>query len=185
MPDEEACGLIRDVLVTMNLYSPREFRWVWDTASMFYFYHSRRKSLDPEARKRGWTGYTGILQEMIVEVPAKGLDRLTRKLSLDIYFFIPYFIEDTELQHLVRSVAWDTAKRHGRPVPPPSKSQADAGRRNALSWWDWFSLGSLFGLALPREHLEDEEREGEMTESDTTMIERQRLGDDIRTAGLD
>ena len=42
---------------------------------------------------------------MMAEVPVKGTDRLTRKLSLDIYFFIPYFIEDVELERWARSVA--------------------------------------------------------------------------------
>ncbi|KAG7284810.1 hypothetical protein NEMBOFW57_009425 [Staphylotrichum longicolle] len=40
---------------------------VWDIATMLYYYNTRRKSVSAEDQNQGWTGYTGVLQEMISE----------------------------------------------------------------------------------------------------------------------
>ena len=60
---------------------------------LVYYYHSRRTPVNAGARGHGWTGYTGVLQEMILEVPTRGNDRLERKLSLDIHYFIPTLVK--------------------------------------------------------------------------------------------
>jgi len=171
LPDQEAWSLIRDVLLKMELCPRRELRGAWDTAAMFYFYYSHRKPLGDEAHMGRWTGYTGVLQEMVDEIPLRGTDRLTRKLSLDIYFFIPLFIRDQALKEWPHSRAWETADRHGCPVVRPKTAQekntsravqgkADTPPVSASTWWDLRSLAWLVGHALPRQRLEDEERGG-------------------------
>ncbi|KAK4139302.1 uncharacterized protein C8A04DRAFT_15972, partial [Dichotomopilus funicola] len=80
---------------------------VSDAATLIYYYHTRRQPVDSEDAKQGWTGYTGVLQEMIDEIPARGTDRLARKLSLDINVLIPKFVSDT----WKRDVLWCKAKR--------------------------------------------------------------------------
>ncbi|KAK3899053.1 hypothetical protein C8A05DRAFT_37331, partial [Staphylotrichum tortipilum] len=59
---------------------------------MFYYYYTRWKPVSPEARREGWTGYTGVLHEMVAEVPTRGRERLQRKLSFDIHCLIPSFV---------------------------------------------------------------------------------------------
>jgi hypothetical protein len=60
---------------------------------MFYYYYFRRKPVGHHERREGRTGYTGVLQEMIEEVPTMGREWLQRKLSLDIHLF-PTFFKD-------------------------------------------------------------------------------------------
>ncbi|KAK3290773.1 uncharacterized protein B0H64DRAFT_56144 [Chaetomium fimeti] len=74
---------------------------VWDVATLIYYYYTRREPVDSESAKRGWTGYTGVLQEMVNEVPKRGTDRLARKLSLDINLLIPKFVSDREKRELM------------------------------------------------------------------------------------
>lgn len=74
---------------------------VWDAATLIYYYHTRREPVDSESAKKGWTGYTGVLQEMINEVPKRGTDRLARKLSLDINLLIPKFVSSREKRELM------------------------------------------------------------------------------------
>ncbi|KAK4207548.1 hypothetical protein QBC37DRAFT_392694 [Rhypophila decipiens] len=47
------------------------------------------------------TGYTGILRELIADVPTKGPDRLLRKLSLDVQIFShTHYVDDFRIRHL-------------------------------------------------------------------------------------
>ncbi|KAK4157778.1 hypothetical protein C8A00DRAFT_29316 [Chaetomidium leptoderma] len=121
---------------------------------MLYYYYSRRKPVSAEARRQGWTGYTGILQEMMAEVPNRGTDRLQRKLSLDVNYFIPEFVGNWERRARMASIARDLASRYGfqltLPGPPPP---------DTLSWREWFD--SLFSFVQARQRLEDEESRGE------------------------
>jgi hypothetical protein len=164
LPDQEAWSLIRDVLLAMKVGPRSDFRWACDTAAMFHFYYSHRKPLGPEGHMGGWTGYTGVLQQMVDEIPARGTDRLTRKLSLDIYFFIPLFIRDQALMDWARSRAWEIADRHGCQIvhskahaKRAGQGQTDTPQVTTSSWWDWRALGSLVGLELSRQRLKDEE----------------------------
>jgi hypothetical protein len=85
---------------------------VWDAATLLHWYHTRRKPVDEEDRKKGWTGYTGVLQEMIDEVPTRGTDRLARKLSLDVHMLIPRYVWGKEkrkqMMAFVRALATST-----------------------------------------------------------------------------
>lgn len=94
---------------------------------------------------------------MIGEVPTRGTDRLQRKLSLDVHWFIPEFVGGYEEPKKMTDIAWDLARRYGfqltvprPPAPPPPDTP---------SWREWFD--SLFGFAQTREMLQDEESRGE------------------------
>ena len=74
---------------------------VWDAATLIYYYDTHREPVDSESAKGGWTGYTGVLQEMIDEVPKRGTDRLARKSSLDVNLLIPKFVSNREKRELM------------------------------------------------------------------------------------
>ncbi len=42
---------------------------IWDVATMIYYYETRRQPVVIEDQKQGWIGYTGVLEEMVAEVP--------------------------------------------------------------------------------------------------------------------
>jgi len=61
-----------------------------DVAVMLYCYHTRRKNLPPSEKVQGKTSrYTGVIQELVGEIPTHGSERLRRKLSVDISCLIP------------------------------------------------------------------------------------------------
>lgn len=57
-----------------------------DLVIMLYYYNTHRKPLDSIDYDRGMTGYSGVLQELISEVPLRGANR---KLSVDVNELIP------------------------------------------------------------------------------------------------
>ncbi len=119
----------------------------WDIATMVYYYHSRRKLVDRPGCNKGWTEYTGVLQEMIDEVPTWGTDRLERKLSLDVHVLIPQFIKDQERRDRMISMAQDLAIQHGCQLAPPERSL-------------WQRCSNLLArLAPSRQRLGDEEED--------------------------
>ncbi|KAK3290222.1 uncharacterized protein B0H64DRAFT_436785 [Chaetomium fimeti] len=150
--DERAWDLTVDMLERGGLWM-HEYH-VWDAATMLYYYHTRRKPVSAEAWRQGCTGYTGILQEMIAEVPTRGTDRLQRKLSLDVNWFLPKFVGNWHRRAQMTSIAQDLANRYGfqltLPGPPPPET---------LSWREW--LDSLLSFAQARRRPEDEESQGE------------------------
>ncbi len=132
----------------------------WDIATMMYYYHSHRKPVDAHDRKKGWIGYTGVLYEMIAEVPARGTDRLERKLSLDVHLLIPQFIKDQERRAQMISMAQDLASQHGCQLSPPKQSL----------WQRCFNF--LARLAPCQQRLGDEEGyDGEENEKLTGGLE--------------
>lgn len=110
---------------------------VCDAATLIYYYHTRREPVDSESAKRGWTGYTGVLQEMINEVPKRGTGRLARKLSLDINLLIPKFVSDREKRELMLYKARRLVQEYSLSVP-------DTGSQEKRGWLEtvanWFSL---------------------------------------------
>jgi uncharacterized protein YlxP (DUF503 family) len=110
---------------------------VCDAATLIYYYHTRREPVDNESTKWGWTGYTGVLQEMINEVPTRGTDRLARKLSLDINLLIPKYVSDREKRELMLYKA-------RRLVQEYNLSVSDTGSQEKRGWLEtianWFSL---------------------------------------------
>ena len=118
---------------------------VWDVATMSYYYHSHHTPVAVEEHKQGWTGYTGVLQEMVAEVPTRGKDRLERKLSLDAHLLIPRFVRDRNIRRQMMLIAQDLAARHSCQLAPPTIPKPPVWRR-----WG--------GADLPRQRLEDREQ---------------------------
>jgi hypothetical protein len=165
IPDPEAWELIVRVLEGNGAWSKGYF--TWDVAVMLYHYHSRRKPVNAEARRHGWTGYTGILPEMLAEVHTRGTDRLQRKLSVDVHHFIPTHVKDREMRDEMIDIARDLASSCGcelglpstapvpaplpTPVPPPVPSPPDTS-----TWRAWFD--GVLSFSSRGIRLEDEEK---------------------------
>ena len=140
---------------------------VWDIAIMLYYYYSHRNPVDAEDHEQGWTGYTGVLQEMIAEVPTRGIDRLERKLSLDVHFLIPQFVKNRERRTQMMSISQDLASQHGCrvafpkmpkvPEIPEMSERPEIPEMPKTPVWRRCS-NSLTGLVLSRQRLDDEEQ---------------------------
>jgi len=156
LPDKRAWDLIVDVLGVERGGLWRDEYHVWDAATMLYYFYSRSKLVSATAQWQGYTGYTGILQEMIAEVPTRGIDRLQRKLSLDFNWFIPEFVGWGHRNEM-RSIAQKLANQYGLqltlPDPPPTPPP------KTVSWREW--VDSIFGFEQARQSLGDEESRGE------------------------
>ena len=128
LPSDKAWGLIAeassDWADDFGLRLP-----VWDVATMIYYYCTHRKPVEAEELKEGWTGYTGVLKEMIAEVPTRGTDRLERKLSLDAHILIPRFVGSRKLRTQMLLIAQDLAAKHGCQLAPPEMPKPPLWRR--------------------------------------------------------
>ncbi|KAL2022984.1 hypothetical protein VTK56DRAFT_4199 [Thermocarpiscus australiensis] len=144
LPDDKSWGLIaeatRDWAHDIGLRLP-----VWDVATMIYYYRLHRKPVDAEDHKEGRIGYTGVLQEMIAEVPTRGTDRLERKLSLDVHLLIPRFVRDRKLRKQMLLIAQDLAAKYGCQLAPPKMPKPPMWRR-------------LFGQVQSQQGPEDREK---------------------------
>ena len=60
-----------------------------EAALALYYYHTHRQDIERAGYEWGMTGYTGVMQELIDEISIRGLDRLLRKLSVDMCVLIP------------------------------------------------------------------------------------------------
>ncbi len=85
---------------------------VADVAIQLYYYHTHQRQLTPMEYKAGVMGYTGIIQELEDEVPRRGPARLMRKLSADVNYFIPYFIDSLERQKTLVAIVESIAARY-------------------------------------------------------------------------
>lgn len=83
-----------------------------DIARMAYWLYTRRREISPSEYEVGMTGYTGVLQEMVSEIPEKGAGRLRRKLSVDVNELIPHFASGYR-KELLLGAARDLAAQHG------------------------------------------------------------------------
>jgi hypothetical protein len=68
--------------------------------------------------KQGWSGYTGILQEILDEVPTRGTGRLERKLSLDVHILIPKFVSGRQRREEMIVIAEDLARQYNCQLTP-------------------------------------------------------------------
>lgn len=103
---------------------------VWDLAILLHYYNTRREETTTESYHRGWTGYTGVLQEMIDEVPTRGTRRLEGKLSLDAHVLIPRFVHDSEKREKMVERMRELKKQHELalmiPAPKPIEQKSEA-----------------------------------------------------------
>jgi hypothetical protein len=87
-----------------------------DLAIMLYYYDAHRKPVSPADYSNGMTGYFGVLQELISEVPVRGTDRLQRKLSVDVNELIPKTVKDPVKRQKMISIARNIATQHNLPL---------------------------------------------------------------------
>lgn len=64
-----------------------------NAALMCHWFYTRRQDINLTQYTRGLTGYTGVIPEMIRELPITGPGRLRRKLLFDIYVAIPEYVD--------------------------------------------------------------------------------------------
>lgn len=83
-----------------------------DVSLMLYYFWTHRRDITKDEYNKGLTGYDGVLNEMIYEIPTMGTDRLTRKLSVDVSKLIPRYVKDKESRTEMYSVAKRTAAEH-------------------------------------------------------------------------
>jgi hypothetical protein len=154
LPNDPLWGLIAQAMTDWAHYIGLGVP-VWDVATMIYYYCLHRKPVAPDDHKEGWTGYTGVLQEMIGEVPTMGTDRLERKLSLDAHLLIPRFVRDRNLRTQMLLIAQELAAKHGCQLAPPKMPKPPIWRR-------------LFSQVLSHEGPEDTE---ERDDGDPKLLE--------------
>ncbi|KAK4152734.1 hypothetical protein C8A00DRAFT_15999 [Chaetomidium leptoderma] len=100
---------------------------VWNAATLLHYYNTRREPVDAAAHANGWTGYTGVLQEMIDEVPTRGTRRLEGKLSLDVHVLIKKCVRGREKRDKMIGMAKDIAKQHGLSLGLPEQERTPQG----------------------------------------------------------
>ncbi|KAH0419905.1 hypothetical protein CcaCcLH18_14257 [Colletotrichum camelliae] len=124
-PDKVLIWYVSDSLRELAYISPVKgvtfsgFHFEYDLALMLHHYHTRRTSLPPEEYWKGRTGYQGILQELIDDVPRLGTERLTRKLSVDFNENIEAFISSEATQKTVKEIVKGVAARLGIELAAP------------------------------------------------------------------
>ncbi|KAK1840593.1 hypothetical protein CCHR01_16792 [Colletotrichum chrysophilum] len=91
----------------------------YDLALMLHHYHTRPTYLQPQEYWKGQTGYQGILQELIEDVPRVGTERLMRKLSVDLNENIDKFVADPAKGKTMKQIAKGIAARYGIELVAP------------------------------------------------------------------
>jgi hypothetical protein len=98
-----------DLNYSTSLYPRFDFS---DLAIMLYYYDTHRQLLEPSSYNKGMTGYFGVLQELISEVPLRGTNRLQRKLSVDVNELIPIVVKCPWQRTRMISIAEDIAAQY-------------------------------------------------------------------------
>lgn len=99
-----------------------------DVGLMFYLFWTRRRDITKEQYNRGLTGYNGVLDEMVSEIPVVGTDRLTRKLSVDVNKLIPRYIKDKNSRAAMIATAQNLATTYGLNLRAPEYAFAGLTR---------------------------------------------------------
>ncbi len=136
IPDQDAWDLILDVMGKKGPWAWNKAYLTWDVATRFYHYHTHRMPVEPDARRQGWTGYTGVLREMVAEVSTREKDRLERRLFFDLGYFY-YLIDDDKQRAQVRYMARSLARRYGCDLALRA-APATTPVVDTVSWGDWF-----------------------------------------------
>jgi hypothetical protein len=141
-----------------------------DLALMLYYYNTHRKPVNAVEYESGKTGYFGILQELISEVPLRGSDRLQRKLSVDIHKLIPKTVKDPDKQRRMISIATSIAAQHNLPVhapavkiPEPRFEAEYSGGRRLTGLAGWFKALFKALLTCPFSPLNRQDREQKLS----------------------
>lgn len=125
-----------------------------DLAIMLYYYNTHRKPVKAVDYESGITGYSGVLQELISEVPLRGSDRLQRKLSVDISRLIPKMVEDPDKRQRMIYIASDIAAQYNLTLQAPTvKIRRPLFEReyvDGCQWRGWIALFKAFFTSYPR-----------------------------------
>ncbi|KAJ4390776.1 hypothetical protein N0V93_004374 [Gnomoniopsis smithogilvyi] len=97
-----------------------------DLSLMIYWFYTRRREISIAEYTENLTGYTGVVQEMIEQVPQKGPGRLKRKLLADIHFLIPVYVRGRDRQTKVVKAAEDLATRFGISTAQPGMGEPNS-----------------------------------------------------------
>lgn len=152
-PTQDACEM---VLRTVEGFRWHGVPWCSDMALMCHWFCTRRRRLTEVEARQGLTGYMGVLQEMVDDVPHKGKARLIRKLSVDVNLMIPTFIVDPAEQAVMVREATRLALEHKIPLTVEEaqekrrKADAEKEREAAGPAHDG---GSLPGKGTEPEHI--------------------------------
>ncbi|KAF7562736.1 hypothetical protein G7046_g1404 [Stylonectria norvegica] len=90
-----------------------------DIIAMIYYYCTHRRQPALAEHDQSLTGYTGVMQELISEVPYKGVERLVRKLSVDVNELIPKLFKDPGIRARLIANAKSIAEEHGITLHAP------------------------------------------------------------------
>lgn len=113
LPDAMGWEYLRSRLVAFRPSDPA------DMALMLYYYHTHRQPLDRADYEKCLTGYTGVLDELVAEVPTQGTERLLRKLSLDLNELIPHYVGEPSHRQRMILTAKSIAAQHGLCIHTP------------------------------------------------------------------
>lgn len=94
-----------------------------DVAIMLFYYHTHLDEISQQGFNRGLTGYTGVMNELIAEIPTRGSARLTRQLSVDFYELIPKCVRSTALKETLRAAVVELAIEHRIRITVPGDSK--------------------------------------------------------------
>ncbi|KAM7202629.1 hypothetical protein V8F20_004418 [Naviculisporaceae sp. PSN 640] len=89
-----------------------------EVALALYYFQTHRGPVTRKDLDQGYTGYTGIMQELVDEIPTRGPDRLLRKLSVDVQMLIPLCCRYRYWAGLI-TAAEALAKSHGLEIRAP------------------------------------------------------------------
>ncbi|GAB1320343.1 hypothetical protein MFIFM68171_10553 [Madurella fahalii] len=107
---------------------------VEDAAILLHQYDSHRAQVDHKEHHHGWTGYTGVLQQLVADVPTRGTERLLRKLSLDVHVLIPKYVKDRETRDAMISMARNLARQYGLMIDFPRRKRISEFGIAKLMW---------------------------------------------------
>ena len=126
----------------------------WDIAVLLWYYNSRGKPVSSKEHEQGWTGYTGVLQDMISEVPTRGTARLERKLSLDVHVLIPQCVRDRRRRRQMISTAQGLAVEYGCELAPIVESATPGWR----TWLGSFASHLRFSMRVDDDEKGDDKQ---------------------------
>ncbi|KAI1866523.1 hypothetical protein JX265_007824 [Neoarthrinium moseri] len=88
-----------------------------ELATTLHWFCTHRGPISDIDYRRGWTGYIGVLQEMVSDIPTQGVDRLEYKLSMDINIMISKCVRTEQSREKMYARASSLAARHNISVP--------------------------------------------------------------------
>ncbi|KAB5576280.1 hypothetical protein GE09DRAFT_1053684 [Coniochaeta sp. 2T2.1] len=92
--------------------------------------------------------YTGVLREMVDEIPSQGPGRLLRRLSVDVNEMVPKVVYDCETREKLVAAAERVAEQHGLCLYLPPDVKALPRPQIDVTHLDGFERGTYWGTML-------------------------------------